>query len=73
MYRFVSFVYRCSVSSVNLLLFIGSSKNQEMHAMNMEAIVHDDMVCLLCLQIPKEWFVIEACGCRFCLQVSFKV
>jgi len=41
--------------------------------MNMEAIVHDDMVCLLCLQIPKEWFVIEACGCRFCLQVSFIV
>ena len=60
----------------NLKFFIlaaGSSKNQEMHNMNMEAIVKDDMVCLLCLQIPKEWFIIESCGCRFCLPVSLHI
>lgn len=40
---------------------------------SMEEIVQDDMVCLLCLQVPKEWFVIRACGCKFCLQVIFNM
>lgn len=38
---------------------------------SLEEIVQDNMVCLLCLQVPKEWFVIRNCSCRFCLQVIF--
>jgi len=30
----------------------------------------DNTICLLCLQIPNEWFSIEMCGCQFCRQVN---
>lgn len=43
-----------------------SQRNQEMETM--EDILQDDLVCLLCLQVPNEWFTIEACHCRFCQQ-----
>lgn len=39
----------------------------------MEDILQDDLVCLLCLQVPNEWFTIESCGCRFCQQVGFNL
>lgn len=37
---------------------------------SMEAIVQEDLVCLLCLQIPNEWFTVKTCGCKFCHQVK---
>jgi len=33
-----------------------------------ETVTKEDGTCLLCLQIPKEWYHIGVCGCQFCRQ-----
>ena len=50
-------------------LVISQHSHDQMETM--EDILQDDLVCLLCLQVPNEWFTIENCGCRFCQQVIF--
>ena len=35
-----------------------------------ETVTKEDGTCLLCLQIPKEWYHIGVCGCQFCRQVN---
>ncbi|XP_046462334.1 probable E3 ubiquitin-protein ligase RNF144A [Daphnia pulex] len=47
-------------------LVINQQSQDQMETM--EDILQDDLVCLLCLQVPNEWFTLESCGCRFCQQ-----
>lgn len=61
----------CSVLTKILLYAAGLVSNERSRDQmeTMEDILQDDLVCLLCLQVPNEWFTIETCGCKFCQQV----